>query len=140
MNVTSISQIEDIFRKMSNSLEFENLLTIEANRVLSNIKKRHGVYPDDVHWAPLKQETIARKKRGDTPLLETGDLMNSYNIKTMPQVRSIGSDDDKAVWMEKGTVDIPSRPVVLPEARKQEIEFRNNFNAFINLNISRYIK
>jgi hypothetical protein len=34
-----------------------------------------GTYRYD--WEPLKPETVARKARGDTPLLETGELRDS---------------------------------------------------------------
>ena len=40
----------------------------EAKRVL-------GSY--DYGWPPLKEETIARKATGDSPLLETGEMRGS---------------------------------------------------------------
>src|SRR3984893_15566765 len=67
-----------------------HLLTIEADlelarevcvekacRMVENeAKAAIGTYRFE-NWAPLKPETVARKARGDTPLLETGELRDS---------------------------------------------------------------
>jgi phage gpG-like protein len=83
------------------------IVETEAKRVLGT---------HDYNWPPLQPETIARKATGDSPLLETGELRDSihHNVdhSSVGRGRSafIGSDDDKAVWHEYGTVRIPPRP------------------------------
>jgi phage gpG-like protein len=72
-------------------------------------------YPGEYQtgWAPLKPETIARKTTGDSPLLETGELRDSYEHMVQGKSGYVGSNDDKAVWQELGTSrGIPPRPVL----------------------------
>lgn len=65
-------------------------------------------------WPSLKPETIAHKARGNTPLLETGEMRASIQI-TAPVdedgavVGYVGSDDKVAVYQELGTRTIPPR-------------------------------
>ena len=59
---------------------------------------------------PLKASTIARKGRGDSPLLETGELRNSIEHTIGDKVAWVGSNNDKAVWHELGTSKMPPRP------------------------------
>ena len=70
------------------------IVETEAKRVI-------GTY--DYGWPPLKPETIARKARGDTPLLETGDMRDSIEHTVQDKSGFVGSNDDKAVWQELGT-------------------------------------
>lgn len=72
-------------------------------------------YPGEYQtgWAPLKPETIEQKATGDSPLLETGELRNSYEHTVEGKSGYVGSNDDKAVWQELGTSrGIPPRPVL----------------------------
>jgi hypothetical protein len=59
--------------------------------------------PND-HWAPLAPETLARKDGVNTPLLETGEMRSSIEHKVIDSSHGeVGSDLDRAVWMELGT-------------------------------------
>ena len=78
-------------------------------------------------WPPLKEATIAQKKNGNTPLLETGEMRDS--IKMMAPfhegedvVGYVGSNNDKAVWHELGTRTIPPRPFLSSAASMKEKE------------------
>lgn len=87
--------------------------------VQENARARLGNYQNG--WAPLKDETIARKARGDTPLLETGKMRDSIGYKVDRESDSkvtvqIGSNDPSAVANEIGTARIPPRPFLLPAA------------------------
>jgi HK97 gp10 family phage protein len=65
-------------------------------------------------WPPLAASTVERKATGDSPLLETGELQNSIEHRVEHSGNRsdgfIGTDDDKAEWMEVGTSKIPPRP------------------------------
>lgn len=104
-----------------------DLLGEIGEKALQNIKERHGHYPTDINWKPLKAQTVKYKATGDSPLLETGELKNSYNMKKGRDNVSVGSDQDKAIWMEYGTVTstggTPARPVSAPEKTKAEKEY-----------------
>jgi hypothetical protein len=76
------------------------VIKAEARRVI-------GTY--DYGWAPLKPETIARKTTGDSPLLETGKMRDSIEYTVSGNEAQVGSNDDKAVWQELGTIHIPPR-------------------------------
>lgn len=75
-------------------------------------------------WAPLQPETIAKKAAGDSPLLETGELRDSYHHTVQGHTDAyIGSDNDKAIWHELGTSrGIPPRPILSTAAMKKEAE------------------
>ena len=74
------------------------------------IGKRHEL------WPPLKPETIARKLRGNTPLLETGELRDSIEWTASGLEGQVGSNNDKAVWHELGTSRIPARSFLASSA------------------------
>ena len=75
-------------------------------------------------WAPLAESTVARKARGDSPLLETGELRDSIHYTVRGNSGEVGSDLDKAVWMELGTKSIPPRPFLSSAARDREREIQ----------------
>lgn len=72
-------------------------------------------------WPPLSPATIARKRRGDTPLLETGEQRDSYGVnKVDRETVEVGSSNPKATWSELGTSRAPPRPVLVPAAQAEE--------------------
>lgn len=75
------------------------IVETEAKRVI-------GTY--DYGWTLLAPSTLARKA-ADTPLLETGELRESIEHRSDHRTAEIGSNNDKAVWQELGTVKIPPR-------------------------------
>jgi phage gpG-like protein len=78
------------------------------------IGKRHEL------WPPLKPATIARKLRGNTPLLETGELRDSIEWTASGLEGQVGSNNDKAVWHELGTNHIPPRSFLASSAISME--------------------
>lgn len=113
------------FISVLSKLDFkeEELLDDIAGVAEKNIKDRYGKYPKDIHWERLKIATILSKSTGDSPLLETGELRDSNKIKKSKNQRFVGSELNKAQWMEYGVAskNIPARPVYRPEAIKSEI-------------------
>jgi phage gpG-like protein len=90
-----------------------SMVCAEARRVL-------GSY--DYGWPQLQPETIANKMRGDSPLLETGELRDSITWNAEGNVGHVGSDLDKAVWMELGTAKTPPRSFLVGAAQHMEGE------------------
>jgi hypothetical protein len=96
-----------------------HLLTIEADLELARevcvekacrmiekeAKAAIGTYRYD--WEPLKPETVARKARGDTPLLETGELRDSIEHVVVREgkevVGYVGTNDPIEKYHEFGT-------------------------------------
>lgn len=89
------------------------IVETEAKRVI-------GTY--DYGWPPLKPATVARKAKGDTPLLETGEMRASIGRKIGHGEAVVGSDNDKAVWHELGTSKTPPRPFLSGAAAAKEAE------------------
>ncbi len=81
-----------------------------------------GTYRHD--WTPLKPETVARKARGDTPLLETGELRDSIEHVVGREgkevVGYVGTNDPRAKYHEFGTSKMPARPFLSAAAMRQE--------------------
>ena len=93
----------------------------EACRMVCEAAKAAlGTY--DFGWVPLKPETIASKVLGDSPLLETGALMNSISWTAAGNVGFVGSNSDIAVYQELGTSSIPPRSFLVSAAVHQEKE------------------
>ena len=92
--------------------------------VETEAKRLPGTY--DAGWPKLQPETITRKRTGDSPLLETGELRDSYQHRVLSDHEAkVGSNNMKAVWQEMGTSrGIPPRPVLLSAATRKEGEVR----------------
>ena len=82
----------------------------EAKRVIGE------GYP---YWPALKPETLARKMM-NTPLLETGELRASIEWNSSGNEGYVGSNSDKAIWHELGTVKIPPRSFLGGAATRME--------------------
>jgi phage gpG-like protein len=82
----------------------------EAKRVI-------GTY--DYGWPQLSPATLAHKFF-NTPLLETGEMRASIEWNADGNQGFVGSNNDKAVWQELGTVKIPPRPFLAGAAMAME--------------------
>ncbi|GGH14882.1 hypothetical protein GCM10007036_14480 [Alsobacter metallidurans] len=91
-----------------------------AKIVQTEAKRVIGTY--EYGWTPLKPDTIKAKARGDTPLLETGQLRDSIGIKVGIGNATIGSNEMKAVWQELGTSRIPPRSFLVAAAKHKQKE------------------
>lgn len=84
-------------------------------------------YPGDYQagWPALKPETVARKAAGDSPLLETGKMRDSYGHQIISDREAVvGSNDENALRHELGTSKMPPRPVLTTAAVAKEDEVR----------------
>lgn len=77
---------------------------------LKRAKAAMGTY--EYGWPPLKQSTIDRKKRGDTPLVETEVMRESGGYTLHSHSVIVGFADPKILIHEYGTKHIEPRPVV----------------------------
>jgi phage gpG-like protein len=97
------------------------ILETAAQMVEAEAKNLIGV-PHEF-WEPLKPETIARKARGNTPLLETGELRDSIEHTIIDSHHAeVGSNSDIAVFQELGTASIPPRSFLMQAAVHKEEE------------------
>lgn len=64
-----------------------NLLKVFSNDVFTTRGKAVGST-----WAPLSPATIARKARGNTPLIETGRMQSSFTKEVHTDYAVIGND------------------------------------------------
>lgn len=94
-----------------------------AQLVVEDIQGQMGTYQPEVgpfpEWEPLSPDTLRRRQqRGinpeDEPLLEEGDLRDSYRMIRNGDEIAVGSDSPYADAQETGTYSIPPRPVVGP--------------------------
>ena len=98
----------------------EAIVARACELVATAAKDALGTY--EFGWVSLAPETIARKMRGDSPLLETGELRASIEWQASGLKGEVGSNLDKAVWMEFGTSRIPARPFLSAAAMQMEGE------------------
>jgi len=73
-------------------------------------------------WPALDPKTVARKRSGDTPLVETGALRDSITHEVNFLSARVYSDDPKMGYHELGTVKMPPRPVLATAAQRKERE------------------
>jgi phage gpG-like protein len=98
----------------------QKVLEDAAKIVETEAKRVIGTY--DYGWTPLKPSTVARKARGDTPLLETGKMRESIEHSVGIREAVVGSNDDRAVFQELGTPTIPPRSFLAGAAIHKESE------------------
>jgi hypothetical protein len=75
-------------------------------------------------WAPLTDETLRRKDGVNTPLLETGAMLDSIEHTIAFPSAYVGSNDERALWHEVGTTHVPPRSFLAHSAQESgpEIE------------------
>lgn len=85
----------------------------EACKIVEKSAKDAMGDPDNgFGWPPLKEATIAQKKHGNTPLVETGDMKASIGHHVEGNAGYVGTADEKAKYHEFGTATIPARPFI----------------------------
>jgi phage gpG-like protein len=90
-------------------MDHANHTALEKAAVIVETEAKRVIGTYDYNWTPLAPSTIASKATGDSPLLETGEMRDSIEHVSTDKDACIGSNNDKAVWQELGTVKIPPR-------------------------------
>ncbi len=96
--------------------------TVMRGAALIQKKAKAQMGHEQPYWPALKPETISRKARGNTPLLETGELRASIEVSGPYREGArtvsayVGSNNPKAAWHEFGTGHVPPRPFLGPAA------------------------
>jgi phage gpG-like protein len=86
------------------------LVCAEAKRVLGT---------ESYDWPALSPATLAHKMQSGM-LLETGELRDSIQWESSGLEGAVGSNSDRAVWHELGTVKIPPRSFLAGAAMATE--------------------
>ena len=86
------------------------LICAEAKRVLGT---------EGYDWPALSPATLAHKMQSGM-LLETGELRDSIQWESSGLEGAVGSNSDRAVWHELGTVKIPPRSFLAGAAMATE--------------------
>jgi HK97 gp10 family phage protein len=108
--------------KMAAEMPMAEKQALEASCQIIETESKRVLGTHDYGWPELKPETIARKAKGDTPLLETGEMRDSIHHTVMGSAGYVGSDNDKALWHEFGTSKVPPRPFLSGAAMHKEKE------------------
>jgi phage gpG-like protein len=95
-------------------LATEEIVAQACAMVAAKARDVLGTY--ELGWVSLKPETIARKMRGDSPLLETGELRASIQWNASGNQGYVGTDDPVAKYHEFGTSKMPARPFLMGSA------------------------
>lgn len=99
---------------------------LEKAAAMLETKAKAAIGTYEYGWPPLKEETVARKANGDTPLLESGGLRESiHHTLISSEEAEIGSDDPIAEYQELGTPSIPPRSFLAETGRRHEEEAVN---------------
>lgn len=115
MSMLSLAEFAGVVMHISHTLPAARRRALEyAGQIIEDEAKRLiGTYDADPTWPELadatKEDRVRQGFSENEPLLRTGELRDSIHHTVVANVGHIGSDDDKAVWQELGTVHIPPR-------------------------------
>ncbi|NOV25889.1 hypothetical protein E5S69_20515 [Cupriavidus necator] len=83
-------------------------------------------------WEELTAETEFEKIRQgypvDAPLLRTGEMRDSIERTVAGNEAAVGSNEDKMVWHELGTLRVPPRAVLGPAAIRAGEDLKARFS------------
>jgi hypothetical protein len=107
---------------MSGPKIIEEACKIVQKKAKAAIGKQHA------EWAPLAQSTIEDKQQHGfptpKPLLRTGELRDSIKYTVRGLEGAVGSDLERAPWLELGTSRMPPRSFLVSSAISSEDKIR----------------
>jgi hypothetical protein len=100
------------FRAFGANVEIAKQATLAEIAILIRDEAKSAIGTYKYNWQPLAESTVARKG-ADEPLLSTGELRDSIEAKIFADEEKayVGSNNDEAVWHERGTNHFPPRSV-----------------------------
>jgi hypothetical protein len=120
MGITSLGSLAQAaahFAAINIDLKYiEHAIIVEACKMIQKAAKE-VMGTDGYNWPALSPNT---KKTMPGMLLESGELRSSIHWNVHGAEGHVGSDLDKAVWMELGTRAIPPRSFLVGAAQHQE--------------------
>ncbi|MCL1860978.1 MAG: phage virion morphogenesis protein [Proteobacteria bacterium] len=120
-------RIQSLLKALSNAVSpdgFADTMKEVGEDMLYSTRQRmiQGIAPDGSQWAPLSTVTLAirraRGRSGSKPLIDTGTLKTTLNVRILPDGLAIGTNRQGAHAHQFGTnragrgrkVAIPPRP------------------------------
>lgn len=128
VNVIGIDKVINDLKELGGNIDeaLDEACTEAAEHLRDSISDKFGFYQEG--WASLKRDTINHKGGSDEPLIESGDMMFSFEIETQNTNRShtasIYSEDEKLVYHVYGAPDagVPMRDPVRPTTKEERDE------------------
>jgi hypothetical protein len=111
----NLAQFAGLMMHLANTLPSAQRHTLDliGRIVETEARALIGTYDYRPRWPELaeatKEERSAQGLPENEPLLRTGGLRDSIHHHVDGDTVHVGSDDDKAVWQELGTIHIPPR-------------------------------
>lgn len=130
VHVKGVDQAVRDLRKLGGNIEevLDEACTEAAEHLRDSITEKFGRYQSG--WEHLKQDTIDRKG-SDEPLIDSGDMMFSFEIKTSNTTRkhtaTVYSEDPKLPYHVYGapSAGVPQRDPVRPTTKEERDECIN---------------
>lgn len=115
MTTFTLPQFAGLLMHIANTLPAarHHALNAAGQIVEDEARRLIGTYDYNPTWPELadatKEDRVAQGFSENEPLLRTGELRDSIHHVVVGDTVHVGSDNDKAVWQELGTVHIPPR-------------------------------
>lgn len=125
VHITGVDKVVRELRELGGNIEeaLDEACEEAANHLAESIGEKFGVLQPG--WQPLAESTIW-SKGNDEPLIETGDMMFSFQVETSNASRkhtaTVYSDDPKLKYHVYGTIDTPQRDPVRPTTKEERDE------------------
>lgn len=119
----SVEQFAALLLRKVGAIKAAKKMALRAgcNIIRDEAKSAIGTYK--YGWPRLDPKTVARKRTGDSPLLETGALRASIRTLIVSDDEGyVVTDDPKAGFHEFGTSKMPPRPFMRPAGQLKGAE------------------
>jgi HK97 gp10 family phage protein len=105
-------------------LQASGPMIIEKACQIVQKKAKAAIGREHEEWAPLAESTLTEKAKAGYPvpksLLRTGELRDSIQYQVNGLEGAVGSDLDRALWLETGTSRMPPRSFLRSAAISSE--------------------
>lgn len=132
----AVFSLQNLAKKLNPS--FKSDFDSDAEYVLETLKNH--IVRQDLGWVPLSEHTIQLKGGSKTIMIETGTLLNSFEVKPVSgndYSLFVGVDSgshpsgedvqDIMMWLEYGTDKMPPRPLIQPTYKEVQKELKNRW-------------